>query len=82
MTEEKKLKNRTLFFYGLTDMPVMMSMPTSGEVWRGGSILDPHSGTTYDCELHLDGDGNLDVKGSLLFFSKTKVWEPAGASDS
>ncbi len=26
MTEEKKLKNSTLFFYGLTDMPVMMSI--------------------------------------------------------
>ena len=40
-----------------------------------GEILDPENGNVYDCKLWIE-DGNLKVRGYLLFFYRTQTWLP------
>lgn len=40
-----------------------------------GEILDPENGNVYDCRLWLE-DGDLKVRGYLLFFYRTQTWLP------
>lgn len=44
--------------------------------YRSGEILDPETGNVYDCKLWLDDEGNLKVRGYLLFFYRTQTWLP------
>lgn len=41
-----------------------------------GQILDPESGNLYDCKIWLGEEGNLNVRGYLLFFFRTQIWLP------
>ena len=41
-----------------------------------GEILDPENGNIYDCKLWIDEEGNLKVRGYLLFFYRTQTWLP------
>lgn len=45
--------------------------------WDDGTILDPKSGTVYDCKLWLDEDNAniLKVRGYIAFFFRTQTWE-------
>ena len=43
--------------------------------YRKGEILDPENGNVYDCKLWIE-DGNLKVRGYLLFFYRTQTWLP------
>ncbi|MEM7297666.1 MAG: DUF2147 domain-containing protein [Bacteroidota bacterium] len=43
--------------------------------YRKGEILDPENGNIYDCKLWVE-DGNLKVRGYLLFFYRTQTWLP------
>ncbi|MEM9897449.1 MAG: DUF2147 domain-containing protein [Bacteroidota bacterium] len=38
-----------------------------------GKILDPETGSVYDCKIWLE-DGNLKLRGYLLFFYRTQTW--------
>ena len=40
-----------------------------------GEILDPENGNVYDCKLWIE-DGELKVRGYLLFFYRTQTWLP------
>ena len=40
-----------------------------------GEILDPENGNVYDCKLWIE-DGDLKVRGYLLFFYRTQTWLP------
>lgn len=44
----------------------------SGE-YKGGKILDPKSGSEYDCKVWLGNDGYLRVRGYLFFVGKTYI---------
>lgn len=45
------------------------------DVWEGGRILDPQSGTTYALRLTpVDGGQKLDVRGSIGPFGRTQTW--------
>ncbi len=44
--------------------------------YRKGEILDPENGNIYDCKLWVDEEGNLRVRGYLLFFYRTQTWLP------
>lgn len=44
--------------------------------YRKGEIMDPENGNIYDCKLWLDDEGNLKVRGYLLFFYRTQTWLP------
>jgi uncharacterized protein (DUF2147 family) len=44
--------------------------------WSGGTIYDPDSGSTYKCQLQLNDDGTLKVRGYIGFslFGKNEIW--------
>jgi len=45
-------------------------------VFEGGEILDPESGNVYDCRLWVGDDGNLRVRGYVMFLYRTQTWLP------
>jgi uncharacterized protein (DUF2147 family) len=45
------------------------------DVWEGGKIVDPESGSDYKLRLTpVDGGKKLEVRGSVLFISRTQTW--------
>ncbi len=44
--------------------------------WKGGRIYDPETGKTYKCNLRLDQDGTLRVRGyvGISLIGRTTVW--------
>ncbi len=44
--------------------------------YSGGTITDPQSGKTYKCELSLDGNQKLRVRGYIGFslLGRTQIW--------
>lgn len=45
--------------------------------WVGGHIYDPDSGRTYDSNMHVRGDGALEVNGCVLFICRAQIWTRA-----
>lgn len=45
-----------------------------------GKIMDPEAGSIYNAELWVE-NGNLIVRGKLLFFGKSQTWLPATQAD-
>ncbi len=41
--------------------------------FKKGEILDPKNGNVYDCKIWIE-DGELQVRGYLLFFYRTQTW--------
>lgn len=58
-------------------MEILKDMVKDDDEWKDGEILDPKKGKVYDCKMWLE-DGNLQVRGYLLFFFRTQTWLPAG----
>jgi len=52
-----------------------MKYDKGGDEYRKGEILDPENGNIYDCKLWVE-EGNLKVRGYLLFFYRTQTWLP------
>ena len=45
------------------------------DVWEGGKLLDPDSGSAYTLRLTpIEGGKKLEVRGSVLFISRTQTW--------
>ena len=58
-------------------MMIMTGLTRDGEVWDGGTILDPDSGNVYSAKLHLiDGGQKLEVRGYLgiSLFGRSQTW--------
>ena len=53
-----------------------MEYDESDQEYSEGEILDPESGSIYDCKLWIDDSGNLKVRGYLLFLYRTQTWLP------
>jgi uncharacterized protein (DUF2147 family) len=46
------------------------------DVWQNGKIMDPESGKNYNLRLTpIDGGAKLQVRGSVLFISRTQTWQ-------
>jgi uncharacterized protein (DUF2147 family) len=59
-------------------MTIMWDVKQDGDVWDGGSILDPNNGKTYGVKLTLIENGSkLQVRGFLGFswLGRTQIWE-------
>lgn len=52
-----------------------MVFDKKNEEYKKGEILDPENGNIYDCKLWIE-EGNLKVRGYLLFFYRTQTWLP------
>ena len=45
------------------------------DVWEGGKVLDPESGTSYTLKLTpTDGGKNLDMRASVFGIGRTQTW--------
>lgn len=52
-----------------------MKFNKSANEYHKGEILDPENGNIYDCKIWIE-DGNLKLRGYLLFFYRTQTWLP------
>ncbi len=74
---EEKLRSKPLL--GL-ELVWGFKYDEKGRKWERGKIYDPESGKTYNCNMWLDEEGNLNVKGSLDkwgLVGRSTVWTPA-----
>ena len=58
-------------------MTIMWGVHKDGDVWDGGKILDPKSGTVYKVKLSMsDGGQKLDVHGYVGFslLGRSQIW--------
>jgi uncharacterized protein (DUF2147 family) len=56
---------------------ILSDLRKDGDVWSGGTILDPESGKTYKCLVALeDGGKKLKVRGfiGLSLLGRTQYW--------
>jgi uncharacterized protein (DUF2147 family) len=74
----------------LRDRPVLgleilhgLTPAAGGEWWAGGTIYDPGSGRTYACQLRLDGEHRLELRGYVGFplLGRTTTWLRVGAEE-
>ena len=62
----------------VTGMTILWGVKRDGDVWDGGSILDPNNGKTYSVKLTPIENGNkLEVRGFMgwSLLGRTQVWE-------
>lgn len=52
-----------------------MEYDASDKEYEDGEILDPESGSIYDCKLWVE-EGNLKVRGYIMFLFRTQTWLP------
>lgn len=57
-------------------LDIIWDLKKDGDKYKGGTVLDPQKGKTYDCQIWVE-DGNLIVRGSLLGIGRKQVWQPA-----
>jgi uncharacterized protein (DUF2147 family) len=65
------------FYSGLD---IIWDMKESGSRYKKGKIMDPENGNIYDCEMWLE-NGNLMVRGSILFIGRNQTWVPMDGSE-
>ncbi len=61
----------------LTGLTIIRNMKKDGNHWEGGNILDPASGSVYDCTMKLKKDGQeLVVRGfvGLSLLGRSQTW--------
>ena len=61
-------------------MDIIFNLKKEGNKYTDGSIVDPQKGNKYGAELWIS-DGNLIVRGKLLFFGRNQTWPRAASSD-
>jgi uncharacterized protein (DUF2147 family) len=60
-------------------MDLLWNLQDRGERYKG-KIIDPRNGKVYNAEVWVK-NGNLIVRGELLFFGRNETWYPAEQSD-
>lgn len=60
----------------LVGMDILWGMKKSGNIWDGGTILDPKNGKEYSCKIEFDGADKLKVRGFLgiSLLGRTQTW--------
>lgn len=61
-------------------MEIIKDMIWDDDEWDDGYILDPKKGKVYDCKLWLE-EGELQVRGYIVFFFRTQTWVRPTKSD-
>lgn len=56
---------------------ILKGLSKDGNSYSGGKILDPSNGKEYKCNVSLDGQNKLKVRGYIGFsaLGRTQVWE-------
>ncbi|MBL7473164.1 DUF2147 domain-containing protein [Robertkochia sediminum] len=57
-------------------MVIVEGLEKDGDVYEGGTILDPNKGKEYRCKLWVDEDNadKLNVRGYIAFLFRTQEW--------
>ena len=60
----------------LFDIDILWDMEPYEDYWSNGEIVDPVNGKVYRCNLSLDGNDKLNVRGYIGFslFGRTQTW--------
>lgn len=61
----------------ITGMRIMQGLKKDGNVWKGGTIVDPKNGKTYGCQIEATAnDQKLNVRGYLgvSALGRTQTW--------
>ena len=66
------------FYAGLD---IIWNLQNDGSRYTDGKILDPEHGRVYGAELWVNNNGDLVVRGKLLFFGRNQTWPPAQDND-
>lgn len=61
-------------------MDIIWDMKKEGSKYVDGKIIDPEKGDIYDAEMWLS-QGNLVVRGEILFFGENQTWVRAKDTD-
>lgn len=65
------------FYAGLD---IIYDVQKEGDRYKDGKIVDPQEGKVYSTEIWVQ-NGNLIVRGEVLFFGRNQTWPPASDSD-
>lgn len=62
----------------IVGLVIVQGLEKEGGTWTDGTILDPANGKRYSCNISMNDDGTLDVRGYLGFslLGRTQVWKP------
>jgi uncharacterized protein (DUF2147 family) len=73
------LRDRPLL--GLEILQGLKPADTAGQVWTNGTIYDPTSGKTYTCNLRVEGDNQLHLRGyvGIPLLGRTTTWIRVGS---
>ena len=59
----------------IAGLQIIAGLRQDGEVWDGGTILDPENGKIYTLRMKtVDGGKKLEVRGYLGPFFRTQTW--------
>ncbi|NCG29591.1 MAG: DUF2147 domain-containing protein [Bacteroidetes bacterium] len=58
------------------DIIQAMEWDADDKVLDDGEILDPKNGEVYDAKIWVGDDGNLSVRGYIMFLYRTQTWLP------
>lgn len=60
----------------LIEMDIVWNMSPDGNQWSGGQIVDPKNGKVYSCQISLESEEKLKVRGFIGFslLGRTQVW--------
>lgn len=61
-------------------MDIIWHLKKKDDKYLDGEILDPEQGKVYDAELWVE-DGQLVVRGKILFFGRNQKWPPVDDSE-
>ncbi len=70
---DKALQSRTIM-----GLPLLRSFVYDGDnLWTDGTIYDPDSGDTYSCNITMNTDGTMNIRGYIGFslFGRTEIWK-------
>ena len=62
----------------IVGLVIVQGLEKEDDTWTNGTILDPANGKRYSCNISINPDGTLDVRGYLGFslLGRTQVWKP------
>ncbi len=74
-------RNRNVI--GLEVMRGLKPADDEGNVWTGGTIYDPTSGRTYSCNLRMESDDRLFLRGyfGIQLLGRTTTWTRVGSEE-
>ena len=76
---DPELRNQPIL--GLKILQGFDPEPNSGGLWTGGTVYDPNNGKTYKCQLSLENEETLKLRGYVGFslLGRTSRWTRTAA---